>query len=89
MGSYKIFWKTSARKELKKIDKNKIKSILSAVEQLADDPFPPHHKKLIGTTHYYRIRVGDYRVVYSIEKGEMHIHIIRVRHRKNVYSNLT
>jgi mRNA interferase RelE/StbE len=88
MACYKIIWKNSAKKELKKIDKKEIPNILNQVEKLSLEPFPKNHKKLIATEHIYRIRVGNYRVIYSIEDDRLVIEIIRVRHRKEVYKNL-
>jgi len=88
MGCYSIEWKASAKKDLKKIDKQKIPKILEAVANLAYNPHPPNHKKIIGTEHNYRIRVGDYRVIYFLEDAKLVIEIVRVRHRKEAYSNL-
>ena len=85
MASYTIKWKASAKKELKKIDKKEIPKILKAVASFATDPHPANHKKLLGTDHIYRIRVGNYRIVYSLEENELIIEIVRVKHRKDVY----
>ncbi|MDF1883580.1 type II toxin-antitoxin system RelE/ParE family toxin [Sulfurimonas sp. SAG-AH-194-C21] len=87
MALYSIEWKTSAKKELRKIDKQQIPKILEAVENLASDPHPSNHKKLLGTEHNFRIRVGNYRVVYFIEDDKLMIEIVRVRHRKNAYTS--
>jgi mRNA interferase RelE/StbE len=57
MASYKIEWKQSAKKELKKLDKQIILRILRAVENLADNPYSSSSKKLIGSDSIYRIRV--------------------------------
>ena len=75
-------------KDLRKIDKQKIPKILEAVENLALNPHPSNHKKIIGTEHNYRIRVGDYRVIYFLEDAKLVIEIVRVRHRKEAYTNL-
>ena len=88
MGCYSIEWKTSAKKDLRKIDKQKIPKILEAVANLALNPHPSNHKKIIGTEHNYRIRVGDYRVIYFLEDAKLVIEIVRVRHRKEAYNNL-
>ncbi|MBL1242837.1 MAG: type II toxin-antitoxin system RelE/ParE family toxin [Sulfurimonas sp.] len=86
MALYSIEWKISAQKELRKIDKKEIPKVLEAVEKLAFNPHPTNHKKLLGTEHNFRIRVGNYRVVYFLEDEKLLIEIIRVRHRKDVYS---
>lgn len=87
MAPFNIKWKSSAKKELKKIDRTEIPKILSEVEKLSKDPYPSNHKKLLGTEHIYRIKIGNYRVIYFIENDELIIEIIRVRHRKEVYRN--
>ena len=89
MASYKIEWKNPAKKELKKLDKAVIPKIITAVESLQDEPHPPGHKKLQGSEHTYRIRVGDYRVVYSIENQILLIEIVKVGHRKDIYKKFT
>ena len=85
MASYKIFFKRSAEKELRKIDKSQIRVILSAIDNLAEDPFPPSSRKLVGSQHTYRLRVGDYRVVYLVDGELIEIQIQRIKHRKDVY----
>ena len=56
-----------------------------AIEGLADDPMPVGCKKLAGSEHTYRIRVGDYRIVYDIQNANLVIFVIRIRHRRDVY----
>jgi len=85
MGSYKIEWKRSASKELKKLSGDTILRILEVVDQLSQNPYPAGVRKLVGSEYSYRIRVGDYRVIYSIVESSLFIEIIRVRHRKDVY----
>jgi len=87
MESFSIKWKSSAKKELKKIDRTEISKILSEIEKLSQEPYPTNHKKLLGTEHIYRIRVGNYRVIYSVINDELVIEVIRGRHRKEVYKN--
>ena len=85
MASYKIEWKRSAAKELKRLPPEIIKRILTAVEALAEEPFPAGVKKLIGSHHTYRIREGSYRIIYNIVSDVVVIEIIKVGHRKDVY----
>lgn len=89
MASYSIEWKSSAKKELRRLPKKLISNIITAVEALKDNPYPAGSKKIIGTEHTYRRRISDYRIVYSIENKHLVIEIIRVGHRKDVYRNLT
>jgi mRNA interferase RelE/StbE len=85
MASYKIEWKQSAKKEIRKLDKTVIPKILEAVAVLAENPRPRGSKKLRETEHTYRIRVGDYRVIYSIFSSVLTIEIVKVGHRKDIY----
>jgi mRNA interferase RelE/StbE len=59
--------------------------VLEAVEHLANDPYPSGVRKLAGSEHSYRIRLGDYRIVYYVVSLTLVIEVIRVGHRKNVY----
>ena len=85
MDCYKIKWKNSAKKELKRLPKRVIAKIISVVEQLPNNQHPIGSKKIVGTEHTYRLREGDYRVVYSIEDSYLIIEVIRVGHRKDIY----
>ena len=85
MASFEIRWKASAKKELKKIDKVEIPKIINEIEKLSLEPYPTNHKKILGTEHIFRIKIGNYRVVYFIENQKLVIEIIRVRHRKEAY----
>ncbi len=88
MASYKIEWKQSARKELKKLDPSAIGRLLSAVEPLADNPHPSGSKRLRGSEHTHRIRVGHYRIIYSVWASSLTIEVIKIGHRKEVYREL-
>jgi mRNA interferase RelE/StbE len=85
MASYQIEWKSSARKELKKLPPEVIRKIIDAVESLADNPQPPNCRKLVGSEQTWRIRVGDYRIIYNIFSSILIIEIVRVAHRKDAY----
>jgi mRNA interferase RelE/StbE len=85
MGLYKIEWKHSAVKELRKLPKDVIVRILKAVEQLSDNPYPSGVRKLVGSEHSYRLREGSHRIIYTVLSSSLIIQIIRVGHRKDVY----
>ena len=85
MATYQIEWKTSALRELKRIDRQVIPRIITAIENLKETPFPDGCRKLKGSEHTYRIRVGDYRVIYTLQEEKILLTIIRIRHRKEVY----
>lgn len=84
---YKIQVKTSAKKELKKIPKAELRKILQKIESLAEDPRPPSSTKLTNQEKY-RIRQGNYRIVYSINDDELIVWIVKAGHRKEVYKLL-
>ncbi len=85
MASYKIEWKQSAKKELKKLDKQIIPRILQAVENLAENPYSSGSKKLIGSDSIYRIREENYRIIYNVKSSVLIIEIIKVGHRREIY----
>ena len=88
MASYKIEWKQSARKELKKLQKKTISRILQTIETLPDNPHPPGSRKLHGAEHTYRLRTGDYRIIYSVYSDILTIEIVRIGHRREIYKRL-
>ena len=85
MGSYRVRLKRSAEKDLRRIDKSRIPSIIAAIEDLENNPRPVGCRKLVGSDSSYRIRIGDYRVVYLVEDIVCVVEVERVSHRKDVY----
>jgi len=84
MVNYKIEIKKSATKEIAKLPKDMLKRILDKIQSLENEPRPSGCKKL-SADEKYRIRVGNYRVLYSIEDEKLVIYIVKVGHRKDVY----
>ncbi|MGH9432276.1 MAG: type II toxin-antitoxin system RelE family toxin [Terriglobia bacterium] len=85
MASYRVALTSSAEKELKKLPGQVIARIAPRVENLASNPRPPGCKKLKGGDDEWRIRVGDYRVVYTIDDAKLLVEVTRIRHRSEVY----
>jgi mRNA interferase RelE/StbE len=85
MNRFTIEWKRSAVKELRRLPKEAVARILEAVGGLRADPFPPGARKLAGAEHTYRIREGNYRVIYSVVAAQLVVEVIRVGDRKDVY----
>ncbi|MFZ3072086.1 MAG: type II toxin-antitoxin system RelE/ParE family toxin [Thermodesulfobacteriota bacterium] len=85
MPDYTITFARSARKELEKIDEKLVNRIFPKIEALSKEPRPAGCRKLAGNKHLWRIRIGDYRVVYAVYDDEKAVDIITVRHRKDVY----
>lgn len=83
--AYKLEWKKSARKEFKKLPKKDRRKIIVSIENLAKAPFEGNFRKLVNYKNAYRIRVGDYRVIYKVFKQLLVIEIVRVGHRKDIY----
>jgi mRNA interferase RelE/StbE len=84
MGRYRIEVKLSAAKELSKIPKRALAKILDRIDSLSDDPRPAGSIKLTNQEKY-RLRVGKYRVLYSIEDEVLTVCVVKVGHRKDVY----
>ncbi|HMB92101.1 MAG TPA: type II toxin-antitoxin system RelE/ParE family toxin [Rhodothermales bacterium] len=75
-----------AQKELRKVAHRDRDAILDAIEALARDPRPDGVVKMKGTREdLYRIRVGDYRVVYHVDDDVLTVLVVRIRHRRDVY----
>ncbi|QNJ58085.1 RelE-like toxin [Gordonia phage Bunnybear] len=85
MSGYDLRITTSAAKSLMKLPRVEQKRIRSAIDGLTTDPRPHGVTKLSGTTDSYRIRVGNYRIVYTIDDGELIIVVVRIGHRKEIY----
>ena len=84
MAKYSIEFKKSATKELNSLPNKEIKKILNSINQLIQNPRPINSKKL-SASERYRIRVGDYRILYEIKEQILIIYIIKIAHRKDVY----
>lgn len=85
MGSYKLSFRRSAEKELRKIPKSDLRKIIEKIGLLSVNPRPSGTQLLKGEGRYYRIRQGDYRVVYEIDDSASQVVIIKVGHRREVY----
>ena len=85
MGKYAVELKPSSRKELERLTPKVIERIFPKLEALAGDPRPHGCKKLKGGQNEWRIRVGDYRVVYTIDDANLMVSVTRIRHRSEVY----
>jgi mRNA interferase RelE/StbE len=84
MGKYRVEFKKSAVKELYSMPKKDLKKIITKIEKLSENPRPDGSIKLT-TREQYRIRHGNYRLLYSIEDDRLVIYIIKIAHRRDVY----
>jgi mRNA interferase RelE/StbE len=85
VGKYAVELKPSARKELERLPAKLIERIFPRLEALGSEPHPAGCKKLKGGQQEWRIRVGDYRVVYVIDDAKARVSITRIRQRSEVY----
>jgi len=81
---YAILVERYAQKQILKLDKKVIPLIKTAIAKLAENPRPNGYKKLKGEDAY-RIRVGDYRIIYEIDNDKIIVTVVSVGHRKEVY----
>ena len=88
MASYKVVFKPSVEKDLRPLPRLAVARVMSRIEALKDDPFPRQSVKLTGAEQLYRLRVGDYRIVYGFDKAAGQIIVHYVRHRRDVYRQL-
>ncbi|MDH4279403.1 MAG: type II toxin-antitoxin system RelE/ParE family toxin [Acidimicrobiia bacterium] len=68
--------------KLRRVDQQRVRA---AIDLLADEPRPPGCTKLAGEDSVYRVRVGDYRIVYEVIDARLVVHVVRVGHRRDVY----
>ncbi len=85
MAEYAVVFARSARRELERLDVGAARRIISRIESLAADPRPRGCVKLQAADDLWRIRVGDYRVVYSLDDDARLVDVRVVRHRSDVY----
>lgn len=86
MSRYRIDYTPGAEKQLRAIRDARVSApIRRAIEKLADNPRPPGCLKLVGEVNQWRVRVGDWRVVYVIEDGRLVVLVVRVAPRGGVY----
>ncbi len=85
MSQYAITFARSARKELEALSRPLVARVLNRIEALARDPRPSGCRKLVGQGNLWRIRAGDYRVIYEIDDGRRAVDISAIRHRSDAY----
>lgn len=87
MVKYRVYFKPSAEKELACLPRNVGETAISKINDLLENPRTRGTKKLKGEDSY-RLRIGNYRIIYSIDDMNKTITIFRIRHRKEIYRNL-
>jgi mRNA interferase RelE/StbE len=85
MAEYTVTFARSARRELESLENATINRIFTRIGSLSDDPRPRDCVKLRGRKDLWRLRVGDYRVIYAVDDDQRIVDIIAVRHRRDAY----
>lgn len=88
MASYRIVFKPSVRKDFRDLSKPIVERVLVRIDGLAENPRPRQSAKLTGTEGLYRLRVGDYRVIYAVDDETKTVMIHYARHRRDAYRAL-
>ena len=84
MGKYRIVFRKSVARDLRPIPNRDLRKILATIESLSEDPRPSGVEKLSGQDRY-RLRQGNYRIIYEINDKEVVVLVVKVGHRKDVY----
>tara|TARA_R110000868_G_scaffold32343_3_gene117640 strand:- start:40 stop:303 length:264 start_codon:yes stop_codon:yes gene_type:complete len=85
VANYKIEITSSAEKSLKRIPKKDIIKVIEAIQILAISPFPEGCRKLKGEEDVYRVRQGNYRIIYEVVEKKLIVLVLKIGHRKDIY----
>lgn len=89
MGSvYSIRFRPSVQKDLRRLPSRVVSRVIAHIESLAANPLPPGALRLTDAQRLYRVRVGDYRIIYEVAEEHQAVTIHYVRHRRDAYRNL-
>jgi len=83
--TYRVTLAPAAKRQLRKFDPQARRRIQAAIDLLAAEPRPPAATRLVGGAGEWRVRTGDYRIVYEIHDEELIVLVLRVGHRRNIY----
>ena len=84
MASYNLLIKPSAARELEELPARDRHRIIARIQGLAGQPRPPNSEKLAGDEKY-RLRQGDYRILYSVDDADRNVTVVKIGHRREVY----
>ena len=85
--NYELVLEHRAEKDLKKLEPTLFKLIIAEIKDLSGNPHPYNSKKITGSKNDWRLKIGDYRVLYEIDNKNRVIKIMKVKHRREVYRN--
>lgn len=86
--AYSVEVAPAARRQVKKLEKGLQKRIVTAIEALGEDPRPKGAKKLSTTKELYRVRESDFRIIYEIRDEVLHVLVVKIGHRREVYRKI-
>ena len=88
MARYRVELTRAAQRDLTALPKRDLRRIDVRLLALAEDPYPPGVEKLSGSEGLFRVRVGDYRILYQVEDDRLVVLVVRIRHRREAYRGL-
>ena len=84
MGRYRVVFRKSITPDMRRIPNRDLRRILETIDALSEDPRPPGVEKLSGQERY-RVREGDYRIIYEVKDDQVIVVVVKIGHRKDVY----
>lgn len=88
MANYKIEISSTAEKTLRKIPKKDLGKVIETIQILSINPYPPGCRKLSGEDGVYRVRQGNYRIIYEVDDQKITIFVLKIGHRSDVYKKI-
>jgi len=82
---YEVYLERHAERDLRRLSAENFRRIITRIKALADNPRPPGCRKIVGAENEWRIRVGDYRILYQIDDPSQTVRLLRVVHRRQAY----
>ncbi len=82
---YALIVKPTAQRQLRRLDPPLVQKIIQKLQQLQQNPRPPGVRKLHGAPRGYRVRVGDWRILYTVDDQAKEVQVYRIKHRSQVY----
>lgn len=83
--AYEVYLERRAEQDLKRLSASNFQRIITHIKALAENPRPAGCRKISGSKNDWRIRIGDYRVIYEVKDEEKAVRIMRVRHHREAY----
>ncbi len=82
---YEVVLERRAERDIKRLPEETFYRIVPQLKALSENPRPPGCRKITGSKNDWRVRVGDYRIIYEIDEREKAVKVMRIRHRRDVY----